>query len=389
MISLSAALSCLSGGLISDQSAGLQNDVDWSAWDGTNDSAAQDFFTAGDHYGPTHLASTASDEFVIMTRDRTGTQARQAATFSIAGDKTLSLEDTLDLSVIDSGVFPSLALQSSTRILGLWAGLTGGDFFLLGKSGVTLSEIATTNPAEFVDKSNSYRSIAHITGTKYLCFFDDNLGYQVMVVDTAGDSFSFGTPLAIGETGSRYGVLQVIDDTYFVVGVNDTMYLCDIGAMDALSIVDSELIVSAGTTFSDFTGSALTRGNQLVVIYEDGVTTDCQVFTIDTSAETITRGTSIEINSSSGTFAGPQEAGLVSPQDGVVIAAVTQSSVSGTNLFRISVAADGTLTSSGILKNVPGDHGTLRLMSGNALAVLTTQYNNGSNDVVRMMVLEP
>lgn len=365
---------------------------DWSTWDATNDGTTQQFYTAG-AYGPTHLAATGNLEFVTATRKRTATQARTLGVYSIDdSDNSITEEDTFDSSIGDEGIFPSVVKLSDTRILKLWTGSGGHYLGLFEKDGAEItSELDTDDMTSVVTANRNFRSIARISDTLAIMFYSpaSSSNYRAVIIDTSGDTISYGTYVDVGfsTSASRYGVMTVLDDTHIFVSVyNKAALITRSGS--TLTVADTEDIISGGTIVSDMQGSCAPRDDQVVFVYESGTTTNAGIFEVDKDADTLTRGTALQINATQGMFNGPQEAGLVCPQEGIVIAAITHVSSQGSKVYRLNVAENNTITSDGIIKSLDGDHVVLRLMDNNARAVAITQDNQTSPvDQVSMTVL--
>ncbi len=374
--------------------SGTSSGADWSGYDGTNDAAQQLLFADGDNFGPSAFTPSSATEFVLTTRDRNNTQTRRMGVVSIDGT-SVTLENEYNISSIagNEGVFPSMTRtkMGGDRYLTLYTG-SGGDFLVLHtKSGVTLSQTDIDTTMTPLTANRNFRSIDRLDDDTAVMFYSPASGttYRVVTIDITGDNISFGTAVDTGgsTSASRYGALTVIDSGHLICAYDTDVYLFS-RSRSTLTLEDNIDVRSDAAAMLDVAGSDIVRDGYWAVAYEFGATTQLQVIEYDTSTNKLTRGNSVQLNNA-GSFNGPQEASLAQANEGVLLAAICESSANGTNIFRITVDGDGVIANSEI-KNVDGDHPYFRMMEGKNQAVLLTQFSDtGPIDKVAVYVLQP
>lgn len=357
--------------------------VNWSDWDGTKDGDTQYFYDDGDNHGPTHLTPFGPDSFVALHRHYTTPQSRKFGVYSVA-DKVITEDSTIDITGItgSEGIFPSMprVKMSADRVLGGIFGSGGSIIILMSKSGTTLAQLDLDDFSTLSTTNRNYRSIERLTATTAVLFYSEASGvsYKSVIIDISGDTISFGTPVATGgsTTVSRYGALSAISETGFIVAYDTTAYLYSVSG-STITLEDSIDVRSDSNAMLDVNGSAVVRDGLMGIVYEYGATNQLQL--IEFTASALTRGQSLQIQAA-GSFDGPQEHGICSDGQGTILAAICTLSATGTDVYRIDVAEDGTPTNAGIMVHIDGDHPTLRMLEGNAAAILTSQWTDGESD---------
>ncbi len=357
---------------------------DWPAWTGATDSADQYFFTTDGGVGPTVVAFQDRNEFVAIVRDRLSPQRRLACVFSITEGDVITKESELALSVGAGGIFPDVIKMTDSRYFaGISQTASGGFavFYIIGKSGNTLTEVTTTGVVMgYRDQLSFYR----LTDTTLVMFYDTDTSMMSVVVDISGDTISFGTPVDTGLSAFRHGAMTVISATEFVVAGSasnaDTLFWYTISGSTITQVASLEIdiLVIGGGAISDMNGMAVVDNDTVILIYEeDGTFKNIYANTFSRSGGTITRGTRATLAAGTRALGGPQAKKLVALGEGTFMATIVQQELGFVSRQTVIKVDESNIITFGSTVAYNGYYGTLAVIpeTNNTKILLVTLDN--------------
>jgi len=262
----------------------------WNTWDGSNDGANTNLFTAGNIKGHDIVAVSDNEAILFYKDDNEVTNKGRVVVFDVASKIMSNPNTDIALSILNP-VGMNVVRMTDTRFLCLAEDTANAllETSLIGKSGKTLTELDNADTGIPTYSPLYHNSLARLNDTQGVFIgrngVDTNDG-TLGIIDITGDVITVGTLVDLNDNITDYPAICRLTDTSFMCTTVRKVYYCTVSGT-TITVEGSTNIIAAGTAQAETMLERIDDTTALLA-YEK---TQVDVNTFSWSGSAVSRGT--------------------------------------------------------------------------------------------------